>query len=193
MLLFLISYLILPYQPPKGKVCLFKDNCGKIRTTSHVRMWTHAATKISTLAKLRLRPKRCLFRHHLHKRKKTRPQFHCSGPRSHLTAWGTVVEKYLRGIPGIEQYVIMPNHLHMIVFIRQTLGGPQGSAAPTSDLSMRIKAFKSLVTKALGFLIFQRSYYDHVIRCEEDYLRIAEYIQNNPAKWMEDTYYVARS
>ena len=53
------------------------------------------------------------------------------GPRSHLTAWGTVVEKYLRGIPGIEQYVIMPNHLHMIFFIRQTLGGPQGSAAPT--------------------------------------------------------------
>ena len=115
------------------------------------------------------------------------------GPRSHLTAWGTVVEKYLRGIPGIEQYVIMPNHLHMIVFIRQTLGGPQGSAAPTNDLSMRIKAFKSLVTKALGFPIFQRSYYDHVIRCEEDYLRIAEYIQNNPVKWMEDTYYVARS
>ena len=75
----------------------------------------------------------------------------------------------------------------------QRLGGPPGSAAPTNDLSMRIKAFKSLVTKALGFPIFQRSYYDHVIRCEEDYLRIAEYIQNNPAKWMEDTYYVARS
>ena len=52
------------------------------------------------------------------------------GPRSHLTAWGTVVEKYLLGIPGIGEYVIMPNHLHMIVFIRQTLGAGRRGLRP---------------------------------------------------------------
>jgi len=39
--------------------------------------------------------------------------------------------------------------------------------------------------------LWQRSYYDHVIRCQEDYIRICEYINNNPAKWAEDEYYYA--
>ena len=63
------------------------------------------------------------------------------------------------------------------------------SSAPTS-ISSRIKTFKTLVTKELGQNIWQRSYYDHVIRDEHDYLRIAKYIMENPAKWMEDRYYV---
>ena len=59
-----------------------------------------------------------------------------------------------------------------------------------SSISNRIKTFKTLVTKELGRNIWQRSYYGHVIRDEHDYLRIAEYIIENPAKWMEDRYYV---
>lgn len=45
-------------------------------------------------------------------------------------------------------------------------------------------------SKELGRNIWQRSYYDHVVRDESDYLRIASYIMENPAKWMEDRYYV---
>ena len=37
--------------------------------------------------------------------------------------------------------------------------------------------------------IWQRSYYDHIIRDEDDYLKIWEYIDNNPAKWIEDKYH----
>ena len=40
-----------------------------------------------------------------------------------------------------------------------------------------------------GRKIWQRSYYDHIIRNEADYLRIWQYIDTNPAKWVEDEYY----
>lgn len=53
-------------------------------------------------------------------------------------------------------------------------------------------ACRDMITasKELGRNIWQRSYYDHVVRDESDYLRIASYIMENPAKWMEDRYYV---
>ena len=41
----------------------------------------------------------------------------------------------------------------------------------------------------IGDRFFQRSYHDHVIRGERDYLKIREYIDNNPARWKEDCFY----
>jgi putative transposase len=38
--------------------------------------------------------------------------------------------------------------------------------------------------------LWQRNYYEHIIRNEEAYLKIAEYIETNPQRWQEDTYYV---
>ena len=52
-----------------------------------------------------------------------------------------------------------------------------------------IRSWKTLVSKELGFGIWQKSYYDHVIRNEPDYITKAQYIDNNPAKWLEDKYY----
>ena len=46
-----------------------------------------------------------------------------------------------------------------------------------------------MVTKAVGEPLFQRSFYDHVVRNEEDALRIRQYIRENPAKWQEDRFY----
>jgi len=43
--------------------------------------------------------------------------------------------------------------------------------------------------KIFGKQIFQRSYHDHIIRNEQDYLKIWEYIDNNPTKWKEDCFY----
>jgi len=60
--------------------------------------------------------------------------------------------------------------------------------APT--ISQVIKQLKSSVTKQLGVSIRQRSYHDHIIRNHSDYIRIAEYIENNPARWTEDMYYI---
>ena len=82
----------------------------------------------------------------------------------------------------------MPNHVHMIVQI-ESESGPMWASAPTQSLSKKIQSFKTLTTKQIGQPIWQRSFYDHVIRCREDYLRVCEYIQNNPAKWVEDEYY----
>ena len=113
-------------------------------------------------------------------------------PQTRLSEYGIVVERYLRGIRGLDQYVIMPNHLHMIIVVDGKEAGPMWSSAPTS-ISSRIKTFKTLVTKELGQNIWQRSYYDHVIRDEHDYLRIAKYIMENPVRWMEDRYYVPES
>ena len=84
----------------------------------------------------------------------------------------------------------MPNHVHMIVRI-ESGDGPMWASAPTQSVSDRIRSFKTLVSKQIGVSIWQRSFYDHVIRNKEDYLHIWKYIDDNPAKWAEDEYYYA--
>ena len=103
--------------------------------------------------------------------------------------YGQVVERYIRSIPGIDKYVIMPNHIHMIICIE---GGPMWASAPTQSISSRIKSFKTLVTKSVGVSVFQRSFYDHVIRGEQDYRDAWNYIDQNPVRWREDEWYTNR-
>ena len=113
-------------------------------------------------------------------------------PHAELTAIGMTVERYLRSIPGIAEYVIMPNHVHMILRISATdpREGPMWASAPTkANVPQLIRSWKILVTKNLGYGIWQRSYYDHVIRNERDYVAKAQYILDNPAKWCDDDYY----
>ena len=62
------------------------------------------------------------------------------------------------------------------------------TSAPT--IPWLVRYFKRVVTQQCGEAIWQRSYYDHIIRSESDYLRIWQYIDTNPAKWAEDEYYV---
>ena len=90
----------------------------------------------------------------------------------------------------IDEYVIMPNHLHMIVRI----SGETGGASPSPTLYDVVRVLKSLTTRLsrsrLGDLpLWQRGYYEHVIRGEKDYLEIWNYIDTNPARWAEDRYY----
>lgn len=59
--------------------------------------------------------------------------------------------------------------------------------APT--ISRAMQQFKGAVTKRIGQTIWQKGFYDHIIRDEADYLRIWDYIDTNPAKWAEDEYY----
>ena len=88
-------------------------------------------------------------------------------------------------IVKIEKFVVMPNHIHMIISI-DTYGRTQ--FAPT--ISRIIKQFKGAVTKQIGRSIFQRSFHDHIIRNESDYLKIWNYIDTNPAKWTDDCFYI---
>lgn len=95
--------------------------------------------------------------------------------------YGTIVEKYIRNVPEIEKYIIMPDHIHMIVRIEN---GSMWASTPTNKISNIVRSIKTLTTKEIGKPIFQRSYYDHIIRNQEDYNEVWEYIENNPKKWL---------
>jgi REP element-mobilizing transposase RayT len=87
----------------------------------------------------------------------------------------------------LDRYVVMPNHLHIILLITDIGGFGQTPSAPT--LSRVIKQWKGVVTKQIGFSPWQKSFHDHIIWSKEDYARIAKYIQNNPATWERDCFY----
>ena len=80
----------------------------------------------------------------------------------------------------------MPNHIHMIIKIDN---GTMWASSPTQSIPTIVKSFKTLVTKEIGKPIFQRSFYDHIIRGEEDFKEIWEYIDGNPQKWQNDRFY----
>ena len=96
--------------------------------------------------------------------------------------YGLIVEKYIRNVPEIEKYVLMPDHIHLIVRMDN---GRMWASAPTKHLSSIVRSIKTLTTKEIGVSIFQRSYYDHVIRNQQDYDEIWEYIENNPMKYIQ--------
>ena len=109
-------------------------------------------------------------------------------PHVALSKIRSVAEMYLKRIPGIDTYVVMPNHVHFVVSIAAE-GGPMWASAPTQALGSLVRSFKTLSTKAVGQKLWQRGYYDHVIRNEADYLRNWQYMDENPVRWTEDEYY----
>ncbi|MBK7982502.1 MAG: transposase [Candidatus Competibacteraceae bacterium] len=111
-------------------------------------------------------------------------------------------------------YVIMPNHLHGIVWIvanedqgikatdlvgatgRSPLpaSAPIPTGPPPKSIGAFVAGFKSAATKRINQIrqtpaapVWQRNYYEHVIRNEADYQRIAEYIDQNPQRWAMDS------
>ena len=86
----------------------------------------------------------------------------------------------------LSSYVIMPNHLHIVVVI---LPNCSGCTECPSTISAMVRFFKSSITKRLGVNIWQQSFYDHVIRNKRDYEEISKYIYENPLKWQFDELY----
>ena len=114
------------------------------------------------------------------------------GPYTKLSPVGEIVEQYTATIPGVAEYCVMPNHVHFILHISSDniLQGPMWSSAPTgTSVEKTVRTWKTLISKKLGQSIFQRSYYDHIIRSDEDHIKIQKYIRENPAKWCDDRYY----
>lgn len=68
-------------------------------------------------------------------------------------------------------------------FLSQIVGD-DAHICPKNRIATIVRSIKVLTTKDLGESIFQRSYYDHVIRNQQDYNEIWEYIDNNPRKWL---------
>ena len=104
--------------------------------------------------------------------------------RPNLSKYGKIVNTAINAIsthyPNIKigEYVIMPDHIHMIMIISNDENGRMISA-PTKPLSTVIGQMKRWVSKEIGFSVWQKSYYDHIIRDESDYMVKAEYIMNN--------------
>ena len=111
--------------------------------------------------------------------------------RPPLSDMGETVRKAIENIPHIyksitvEKYVIMPNHIHLILLISEDSG--RAMRAPT--ISTVINQLKGHVTKQTGFSVWQKLFHDHIIRNEGDYLDIWKYIDENPARWHEDCFY----
>lgn len=82
----------------------------------------------------------------------------------------------------VDKYQIMPNHIHLIIFIYEDSNG-RTQFAP--NISRIIKQFKGSITKQIGFSIWQKSFYDRVIRNEKEYQSVWNYIHNNPLKYLE--------
>ena len=111
------------------------------------------------------------------------------------TAYGQIAREQLllleQRYPSlkIDQYVIMPNHIHAILLLEETAG-----ASPRPTIMDIVCAYKSLTTRQCKKVqpidkLFQTSFYEHVIRGHEDYDEIAEYIVNNPMQWELDKLY----
>lgn len=82
----------------------------------------------------------------------------------------------------VDKYQIMPNHIHLIIFIYEDSNG-RTQFAPT--ISRIIKQFKGSITKQIGLSIWQKSFYDRIIRNEKEYQSVWNYIHNNPLKYLE--------
>lgn len=110
-----------------------------------------------------------------------------------LNPIGKVVEYAIEQISehyecvSVEKYVIMPNHIHLILLIDRDTTNGRIISAPT--ISIIVGQMKRWITKQIGFHIWQKSFYDHIIRNRTDYDRIWQYIDENPIKWVLDEYY----
>ena len=87
----------------------------------------------------------------------------------------------------VDNYIIMPNHIHLILTI-DTRRRPM--VAPT--ISTIIKQFKGAVSKEIGASIWQKGYYDHIIRDDDDYSTKSQYINTNPFTWERDELFTER-
>jgi len=114
---------------------------------------------------------------------------------------------------GCGEFVVMPNHFHGIIHIVGTYGNtpvsrdeqnkaysrkkgvlPYAPTSPSRNVGAMVRGFKGAASRRInairntpGAPVWQRNYYEHVIRNDDDYNRIAEYVANNPQRWMEDS------
>ncbi len=93
------------------------------------------------------------------------------------------IEQVSSSMPSVtvDKYVIMPNHIHMIISLSDS----------KASISGIVHFIKSQTTKHIGYSVFQHSFHDRIIRNMDEYEKIWNYIEDNPRKWNEDKYYWA--
>ncbi len=119
-------------------------------------------------------------------------------PLPKLTFHGCVVEKWIKKLSdkyqniSVDCYCIMPNHIHLL--LTAINDGGRGDPSPTIDavvgwLKYQITKEINQIKGTSGAKIFQRSFYDHIIRNRNDYEEICKYIYENPIRWEIDKLY----
>ena len=103
-----------------------------------------------------------------------------------LSLYGKIVDQAIQNISSvysslsIECYVIMPDHIHLLLRVCADENG-RPMVAPT--MSRIVKQLKGVVSKQIGINIWQKSFYDHIIRNRDDYDEHIKYIYENPMRW----------
>ena len=101
-----------------------------------------------------------------------------------LKPYGKITEKYILSIEKayysvkVENYIIMPNHIHLLLLI-DTYGLPRSSAPTIPDI---ITALKKFTNRDCKCNLWQRGYYDHIIRNQSDFEHHWNYIEYNALK-----------
>ena len=128
------------------------------------------------------------------------------GPQNHLTRYGEIADKYINQLNdfyddlSVESYVIMPNHIHILLWVkgiddgpsRTPDDGPSRTPVPTAQNTITarfLSTFKRFCNKEYGMNIWQYRSYDHIIRNRQDYEEHLRYIYENPMRWFYDELY----
>ena len=114
-----------------------------------------------------------------------------------LNGRGTMIHTWLKCIPErfsgvfLDTYAIMPNHVHMMLYFQQTEHSLEHVLDwfKTMTTNAYIRMVKDGAAPPFEGKIWQRSYYDHVIRNETDLSETRRYVQENPLKWHLDALY----
>ena len=116
------------------------------------------------------------------------------GTVEYLNIFGEIAKNDLLELPlhfrnvEIDNYIVMPNHIHAIIKLLDTKGEKK-------NLNTILGLYKSGVTRKIhkinaNTIVWQRSYYDHIIRNQKEYEQIWSYVQYNDQKWTEDQFYI---
>ena len=112
-----------------------------------------------------------------------------------LTPVGKVAEKYINQLNNfysnisVDSYVIMPNHVHILLSVINNGVENNCNSKQNNIVSQFVSTLKRFINKEYGKNVWQRSFFDHVIRNEADYQEHLRYICENPLKWHLDSLY----
>ena len=120
-------------------------------------------------------------------------------PNVELLPYGIIANKYIKQLNefydmiDVDKYVIMPNHIHILLVLKPNESGSSRTPIPTAQnsvVSRLVSTFKRFCNKEYGENIWQSHFHDHIIRNQDDYDEIAKYIRDNPKRWIYDELYV---
>jgi REP element-mobilizing transposase RayT len=106
-----------------------------------------------------------------------------------IVKWLKEIENKFLGI-HIDRFIVMPNHIHFIVCIQGGCTGPSLHEIvewfKTMTTNEYIRGVKSGLYPPFNKRIWQRNYFERIIRNDSEYQRISQYIEDNPTRWVEN-------